>query len=327
MPINADDAISPGLTRVPGLAVGQAQDLSLRTGVTVIVPDAPATAAVQILGGGPATRECDALGLDRLVGQVDAVVLTGGSVYGLAAADAVTQILATKGRGVRLRDGVRPAPIVPAAAIYDLAAGGQAWSESPYASLAHQAMDNLGSDLAEGTVGAGTGATAGAYAGGVGTLAAEVETTAGVFSVGALVVCNSFGAVMAPDGRAPVQHRAFAESVSDWGAAKALPAPGVARTNTTLVCVATHAPLSRGQCSRVAQMASAGLARSLRPVFTPFDGDVVFALSTAPAEVPPCDLAVVTRLGAAAADLVAEAVVRSVLYAQGCGQAPRWRPK
>ncbi len=314
------------ITDVPGLKVGQAVDARTRTGVSLILPDQPAVAAVDVRGGAPGTRETDALAADTLVEAVDAIVLSGGSVYGLAAADGVTAWLGSRGRGFGMvtREGVPKSPVVPAAILYDLANGGdKAWGlEPPYRRLGLEAIESAGLDVALGTFGAGAGATAGAIKGGIGS--ASVVTADG-FTVGALVAVNSFGSVVVPGGRAfwaaPYEISGEFGGVAlgdahvgpdDWGLAKADPKPG---QNTTIACVATDAALTPAQARRLALMAQDGLARAIRPVHAPFDGDVVFALSTGRIALEASADFTLARLGALAADCLARAVARGVYEA------------
>jgi L-aminopeptidase/D-esterase-like protein len=342
------------ITDVAGLSVGQAQDLRVRTGVTVVLPAGRAVCAVDVRGGGPGTRETDALAPENLVDSVDALVLSGGSVYGLAAADGVVAALGAQGRGFGLvtAPGVPLSPVVPSAILYDLANGGaKDWGdEPPYRALGRAALAAAGETFALGAAGAGAGARAGAVAGGTGS--ASVVTHDGI-TVGALVAVNCFGSVLMPGSDAfwawPLEVDGEAGGLrpgpglrveaDSWGAAKLDPAAAAAagaagsaaagaagaavqpgRTNTTLACVATDVALTPAEARRVAQMASAGLARAIRPVFAPFDGDVVFALSTArqPLVVP--QALTLARIGAAAADVLARAVMRAIWHA-GRGQA------
>ena len=311
------------ITDVPGLKVGQAEDEKARSGVTVILPDEPAVAGVDVRGGGPGTRETDALAPDTLVEAVDAIVLAGGSVYGLAAADAVAAWLGAQGRGFSLAPspGVPPAPIVPAAILYDLANGGDKnWGlEPPYGRLGLAAAKAAAATFALGSAGAGTGAMAGRLKGGVGS--ASIVTADGL-TVGALAAVNSFGSTIAPGGRAfwaapfeigaefgglpPSLERAPPD---DWGLSKREP---VARANTTLAVVAVDAILTPAGARRLAVMAHDGLARAIRPAHAPFDGDVVFVLSTGRRAVAPAGAAGLSRLGALAADCLARAVARGV---------------
>ena len=332
------------LTDVPGLFVGQAQDAAVRTGVTVILPDDRAVCAVDVRGGGPGTRETDALAPENLVEAVDAVVLSGGSVWGLAAADGAMAWLGARGRGFRLanRPGVPPSPVVPAAILFDLANGGdKAWGEDPpYRELGRRACAAASLDFDLGTAGAGYGAAAGGLKGGTGS--ASILSADG--AVGALVCVNSWGSVTAPDGRTfwatpfeidgefgGLPLNGLRAGPGQWGPAKA-PPPAGARQNTTIACVATDVALTPAQAKRLAIMAQDGLARAIRPVHAPFDGDVVFALSTARRPLEGGD-ATLARLGALAADTLARAVARGVYEASpwpdaGPGEGPHaWRDR
>lgn len=311
------------ITDVPGLKVGQAEDVRVRTGVTVILPDARAVCAVDVRGGAPGTRETDALAPENLVEAVDAVVLSGGSVYGLASADGVVAWLGARGRGYQLGPGVPAAPVIPAAILFDLANGGdKAWDETPpYRELGRAAVAAAGERFALGTAGAGYGALAGALKGGIGS--ASIVSGDG-FTVGALVAVNSWGSVVAPGGRtfwaAPFEidgefgglgPAGLAAGPEDWGLSKG-PASG---RNTTIACVATDAILTPAQARRVAVMAQDGLARAIRPVHAPFDGDVVFALSTGRRPLGELADYAIARLGSLAADCLARAVARGVYEA------------
>ena len=303
------------LTDVAGLQVGCAQDERVRTGVTVIVPKERAVCAAEVRGGGPGTRETDALAAENLVDAVDALVLAGGSVYG---------------------PGVPKSPVIPAAILYDLANGGdKAWGDTPpYTALGRAAYAARGDGVPLGNAGAGFGAMAGALKGGQGS--ASIVSEDG-FTVAALACVNCWGSVLMPGSRAfwawpfeiggefggvrPHTQAAHFDS-SDWGRAKFSAQP---RANTTLCVVATDAALTTAECKRLAQMASAGLARAVRPVFAPFDGDVVFALATgarAATEPSPLTLA---RLGAFAADCLSRAIARGVHAAASVGGATAWR--
>jgi len=315
------------ITDVAGLSVGQADDPRVRTGTTVILPDARATCAVDVRGGGPGTRETDALDSWNLVRSCDAVTLSGGSVYGLAAADGVATWLGAQGRGFALtrQKGVPPSPIVPTAILFDLANGGdKGWGlDPPYRALGLKAVQAASHEVALGTAGAGYGAGAGSLKGGLGS--ASLVTADGM-TVGAIVAVNCLGSVIVPGTRrfwaAPFEFgREFgglgpaAAHVQgeEWGLAKADPG---ARKNTTIACVATDVDLDADEMKRIAIMAQDGLARAIRPVHSPFDGDTVFALSTARRKPPEgAREFVVARLGAVAADVLARAIARGVYAA------------
>ncbi|MDB5480793.1 MAG: dmpA [Caulobacteraceae bacterium] len=326
------------ITDVPGLRVGQATDDRARSGVTVILPDDRAVCAVDVRGGGPGTRETDALAPETLVEAVDAVVLSGGSVYGLAAADGVAAWLGAQGRGYGLvvAPGVPRSPVVPAAILYDLANGGdKGWGlDPPYRGLGIAAAEAAELTFALGSVGAGAGAMAGALKGGTGSASAVTHDG---FTVGAVAAANSFGSVIAPGGRAfwaaPYEiggefggvplGDARAEP-DDWGLTKRHPRLGA---NTTLACVAVDAILTPAQARRVSIMAQDGLARAIRPVHAPYDGDVVFVLATGRRPLGEDPVFTLTRLGALAADCLARAVARGVYEARpwsGTG-ARGWR--
>jgi len=326
------------ITDVPGLKVGQAHDVAARSGVTVILPDEPAIAACDVAGGAPGTRETDALSPETLVEHADAVVLSGGSVYGLAAADAVAAVLGARGVGFRLAPSspAPPSPIVPAAILFDLANGGaKDWGEDPpYRRLAKAALAAAAEDFALGTAGAGFGARVGPLKGGTGSASA---ITADGIIVGAIAAVNAGGSATAHGSRAfwaaPFELDAefgglgpagLAALPDDWAADRLA---NIGPRNTTIACVATNIALTQAQAKRVAIMAQDGLARAIRPAHAPFDGDVVFALSTARrALAEPVNLTI-ARIGALAADCLARAIARGVYEAtswEGDGP-PAWR--
>ncbi len=316
------------ITDVPGILVGQAHDADARTGVTVILAETPAVAAVDVRGGGPAGRETDVLKAEDLVQEVDAIVLSGGSVYGLAAADGIAAWMGMRGRGYGMGggDGVPPSPIVPAACLYDLAnRGNKQWGmEPPYRQLAVIALEAAGHQFSLGTAGAGFGAQAGGLKGGTGSASA---VTADGWTIGAIAAVNSVGSVIAPDSRqfwaAPYEigdefgglgTSELSAAHEDWGSAKFSPRP---RENTTIAAVATDVALSRVECQRLAIMAQDGLSRAIRPAHAPFDGDTVFVLSTGKINIddPAQRHIAVSRLGNIAADVLARAIARGVYEA------------
>lgn len=328
---------SNSLSDIAGLSIGCAEDGAALTGVTVIVPDQRAVCGVDVRGGGPGTRETDALAPENLVDAIDALVLSGGSVYGLAAADGVAAAMGAEGKGFGLVDlpGVPRSPVVPAAILYDLANGGnKAWGEAPpYAKLGREAYAKRGRAVPLGNAGAGLGAKAGALKGGQGS--ASILTADG-FTVAALACVNCWGSATMPGSRAFWAHpfeiagefggvRPAADlsfDAEDWSGAKVNPAP---RANTTIACVAVDAALTPAEAKRVAQMAGAGLARAIRPVFAPFDGDVVFALATAAKPAPEPRALAIARFGALAADCLTRAVARGVWAAESVGGHAAWR--
>lgn len=285
---------------VPGIRVGHWTDAVGRTGCTVVLaPDDGAVGGVDVRGSAPGTRETDLLRPTALVERLNAICLAGGSAFGLAAADGVMMRLAE--RGVGYATGIRPVPIVPAAILFDLGVGdpnATPTAEAGYAAtLAAEANDGQ----LEGAVGAGTGATVaklggtgGALRGGIGSAA---RRTASGYVVGTLLANNALGDIRARDGRLLAGRGNVA-----------LEPPSVA--NTTLVVVATDAPLSRVQCTKLAELGHDALARGIRPVHTMFDGDVVFAISTA--QGSPSSTEDFLALSLAADDAIGEAIERSV---------------
>jgi D-aminopeptidase len=307
------------ITDVEGLRVGNASDARLKSGVTVLLADAPFTAGVDIRGGAPGTRETELLAPGRLVEQVDAIVLSGGSVFGLDAASGVTDRLRAGGRGFAIAGG--PVPIVPAAILFDLANGGdKRWDANPYWALGAAAFDAASPELALGSVGAGTGAMTATLMGGLGSASLVTEDGA---TVGALVAVNAFGAVCPPGARA--FHAGAFEIGDEFGGLGPPPKPvppftprpikPAAETpvgNTTIAIVATDATLDKTGCRRIAEIAHGGLARAVYPAHTPFDGDLIFAVSTggrAPGASPAHEAAV---LGHAAALCLTRAIARAV---------------
>ncbi|MDA0785433.1 MAG: P1 family peptidase [Proteobacteria bacterium] len=329
------------ITDVTGLKVGSADDKDIRTGVTVILPDARAVAAVDVQGGGTGTRELELLRGDATLEEVDAIVLGGGSAFGLSAADGVMGWLAEQGRGFPVGD--LHVPIVPGAILFDLMNAGdksafrsQPDTALPYRALARAAAGRAGLDVTLGNAGAGFGATTTGHdgrrlKGGQGTASLVLDD--GV-SVGALAAVNALGSVVANSaGQFLAGTLERGDEFGGLGGAPTIEIPdhpldkyGLrdSPSNTTLAVVATDAVLTKAQAARVARMAQAGFARAIRPVFTPMDGDVVFALATG--QVPISDpISDVARIGMAAADCLARAVARGVYMASGQGDWPAYK--
>jgi len=305
------------ITDVPGLKVGNAQDPTLKSGVTCLTADTPFVAGVDVRGGAPGTRETDLLAPDKLVNQVDALVLSGGSAFGLDAASGVVAGLRAAGRGVR---APLPVPIVPAAILNDLGNGGdKGWADSPYPALGRAAFASAGETFKIGTAGAGTGALTARLKGGLGS--ASIALPSGV-TVGALVAVNPVGCVTYPESRA---FRAWEWEVGDefgaLGGPDTRPRPLTPEDTklprlgeaTTIAIVATDATLDKAGATRLAVAAHDGLARAIAPSHTPFDGDLVFGVSTGGRPAP--DPFEVMMLGHAAATVLARAVARGVYAA------------
>lgn len=311
-----------GLTDVPGLLVGHYSDLEAASGVTVIMCPEGAVAGVDVRGSAPGTRETDLLDPINLAEQIQAVVLTGGSVFGLATADGVVRRLAEKGWGFPLAGGYT-APLVPAAALFDLGRGkeyappiGPEWGAAAYdAASAGQ--------FATGCVGAGTGAVSGGIKGGLGTASEILENG---LTIAAIVAVNSLGSVINPStGLIWERGTEFDGEFGELGRfAVQLPNavnPGAA-SNTTIGVVATDAILSKPQAKKIAQMAQDGLARAVRPAHTMFDGDTIFCMAVGPKELPSTPgffafphAQALNELGRAAADCMTRAIIHAILSA------------
>jgi L-aminopeptidase/D-esterase-like protein len=308
------------MTDVAGLTVGHATDHVLRSGVTVVLCEEPAIAAVQVLGGAPGTRETDLLEPHNTVQTVDAIVLSGGSAFGLDAASGVQAGLREAGRGFAV--GPHRIPIVPAAILFDLMNGGNKdWGRyPPYRELGYAALEAAAEDFETGSVGAGTGALTATFKGGLGSASSVLDSG---FTVGALVAVNALGSATVGDSRhfwaAP-----FEEDGEFGGLGMPVPLPPQARLprtkmsrrltgteNTTIAVIATDAVLNKAEAKRLAIAAHDGFARALWPAHTPYDGDLVFALATGRSGRVPAPEDFIA-LGAAAASTMARAIARGV---------------
>ena len=315
------------ITDVPGLLVGNAHDAAIKTGTTVLTADHPFTVGVHTMGGAPGTRETDLLAPDRLVQKVDALVLSGGSARGLDAASGVANAFRARNRGFEV--GGQRVPIVPAAILFDLLNGGDKdWDENPYAALGEEALDTASDRFEIGTHGAGFGATTATTMGGLGSASALVNG----HMVGALVAVNALGS--ATIGQSKSFSATPFEQGTEFGGLppatafpKDMPDTKLSQHNTTIAIVATDAPLTQAQCTRLATAAHDGMARALIPSHTLFDGDLIFSAATGakPLADPLGDL---LALGHAAATVLARAIARGV-YAAGDGGSgqPPWQAK
>lgn len=304
----------PGITDVPGVKVGVATDTRAATGVTVVLVEQGARAAVDVRGSAPGTRETDLLRPGQLVEQVQAIVLAGGSAFGLESATGVMRYLEERGRGFFV--GPYCVPIVPAAIIFDLFIGDG--SVRPDADMGYRAcLDASDGPVPEGSVGAGAGATVGKFFGPYHAVKAGQGSAAcrsGNLVVAALIVVNAFGDVYDRKGKLLAGPRNPETGHMEKTVELLLTGSGTGRPgNTTLGVVATNAALSREALQKVAQMAHDGLARTINPVHTMWDGDTVFALSLGDEDAD------ISLVGIAAAEAVSSAVERAVITASSLG--------
>jgi L-aminopeptidase/D-esterase-like protein len=322
------------ITDIPGLRVGHAGDAKLGSGTTVVLFDNAVVASVDVRGGGPGTRETALLDPAQTVDGIDAIVLSGGSAFGLDAASGVQAYLREQGRGFAV--GSARVPIVPGAILFDLLSGGdKAWGRyPPYREFGYEAAKSASTDCALGSVGAGLGATTVNLKAGLGS--ASAQTRDGL-TVGAIVAVNAAGSVTVGDGEhfwaAPFElnkefgGRGWPPNFS--ADTLALRSKGGPRQSTTLAVVATDAKLTKAQANRLAVMAQTGLARAIYPVHTPLDGDVVFAASTGQKQLADAVYAM-SELGMVAANVLARAVARGVYEATAlpfAGSLPSWKDK
>jgi D-aminopeptidase len=313
------------ITDVNGLQVGNAQDAIIKSGTTVVTADRPFTASVHVMGGAPGTRETDLLAPDKTVAAIDALVLSGGSAFGLDSCAGVVDGLRAAGRGYSV--GSATVPLVSGAILFDLINGGaKDWATNPYPDLGRAAFAAAARDFKLGSMGAGTGATASMQKGGLGSASFVLPDGT---TVGALVAANPVGSVTTPGDRhfwaAPF------EVDGEFGGLGVDPAVGLidlpdsrklaamaaapdARANTTIAIVATDAPLTKAQCHRLSVTAHDGIGRAIIPAHTPFDGDLVFGLSTGDPNSPVDDNAMLAICHAAAMCL-SRAIARGIYHA------------
>lgn len=326
--------ISPGeknlITDVEGIHVGNSHDENVFTGVTAIVPETSAVGGVDVRGGGPGTRETEVLRPDCLVDRVDAVVLSGGSVFGLESAAGATAALSEQGKGFAMRSFT--VPIVPSAVLFDLFnEGDKDWGTMPpYRDLGYQAVQDASESFELGNIGAGYGAAAGTLKGGLGSASAVTEDG---IQIGAVIAVNPVGSVVIPGTNTfwawPYEQN---NEFGGYGAPEMeedLPMDAITSgrlmENTTIGVVATNATLNKAQAQRISIMAQDGLARAIRPVHTPMDGDTIFTLSTERKELDIPEPLALARIGAIAADCVARAIARAVYNAESLGRLPSFR--
>lgn len=317
---------------VSSIRVGHATDDAAKSGVSVVWPVQPATAAIHVMGGAPGTRETDLLAPENTVERIHALVLAGGSAFGLAAADGVMAALAEAGEGFAV--GPHHIPIVPAAILFDLTAGGDGFRPD-YATLGRHALQNASADIALGSVGAGAGAMTATVRGGIGSASSVLD---GAGTIGALVAVNALGNPLVGSSRhfwaAPFEQRG---ELGYFGWPALMPEdamtlrlkhrPVPPNANTTIAVIATDAPLTKAQCKRLAIAAHDGFARALWPAHLPMDGDLVFALSTAEPGATPVSIESMIDLCAAAAATMARAIARGVYEAKPLPGDPKpaWR--
>ena len=311
------------ITDVTGLQVGHCDDDRLCSGVTVLSADTPFTAAYHVMGGAPGSRETDLLAPDKLVSHADALVLAGGSAFGLSAASGVCDIMASERRGYAIAG--KHVPIVPAAILFDLANGGdKEWDENPYYQLGCSAYLNRGTNFSLGSVGAGKGAMAGPSKGGLGSASMQVQLEdSSSFTVGAMAAVNSFGSPFVPGSSkfwaAPFE---VGDEFGGRGLASAdplsLPVTKTmldtdSRAHTTIAIIATDLALTKPQAQRMAITAHDGFARAVLPAHCLMDGDLVFAAATASQNITLTPM-LETLLGHVGVTTMARAIARGVYH-------------
>ena len=307
------------ITDVKGLYVGNSENELINTGTTIVTCEDRFIASYRVLGGAPGTRETDLLEPDKLVGKIDALVLSGGSAFGLEAASETVNLFRKDNKGYSV--GKNKVPIVPSAIIFDLINGGKKnWKKNPYTILAQKAYTDLGSSFKIGSYGAGKGATAGNIKGGLGSASLVINNK---YTIGALIVVNSFGNVVVNDTphfwAAPFEYK---KEFGGLGSTKKFePFKEVERTspdnfkkNTVIGIVATDAKLSKAQCKALATVAHDGITRAVFPSHTTFDGDLIFAVSTGEKELKD-NLNEILFINQAASLCVSRSIARGVYHA------------
>ena len=321
------DSFKPGLKNlisdVKGLLVGNAEDDFVNTGTTVLTSDEPFVSSYKVLGGAPGTRETDLLEPEKLIEKIDAIVLSGGSAFGLEAASEIANQLRSDDRGYPV--GKIRVPIVPGAIIFDLVNGGEKdWVKSPYSDLAKKAYSNVSNDFQIGSYGAGKGAVSGDLKGGLGSASIVIDNK---FTVGALIIVNSFGSTVVEDKphfwAAPFE---IENEFGGFGAASSFNSIQNIRMatqedfskNTVIGIVATDVKLSKSQCKSLATTAHDGIARAVFPSHTSFDGDLIFSISTGEKDLSgdPNEILLVNH---AASLCVSRAIARGVYHATNSG--------
>ncbi len=353
MEIDLNTISGPGLknliTDVPGVQVGSAEDNKIGTGVTIITANKPFAAAVDVRGGGPGTRETDMLSLDNSIGRADAIVLSGGSAYGLDASSEIQDLLRQDKKGYQLGEAI--IPLVPSAVIFDLNINenphvNKIGERSPWRKLANDAYKSIGLDFALGSYGAGCGATTATLKGGQGSTSWTQKYSNGQeYTVGAIVINNAVGNPLLNVGPHFLSgHLELENEFGGHGAsnknydhilrAKRLPSSiGLANTfnditsNTVIGVVATDAPLSRTNLKRLAIMAHDGIGKSLNPAHTPMDGDTIFSITTNPVKNEiNFENTDILAMGSRISDCVARACNRGVYEAVPIGKSkPSWK--
>ena len=337
------------ITDIPGIQVGHAEDNKIGTGVTVIIGDNPFSTAVDVRGGGPGTRETDMLSLENSIGRADAIVLSGGSAFGLDACSEVQDLLRQDNKGYKVGKAI--VPLVPGAVIFDLNINDKPYVNtigeySPWRILANKAYKSANRDFLLGSFGAGCGATTATLKGGQGSSSwSQTFSNGEKYTVGAIVINNAVGNPLLNEGPHFLSaHLEFDDEFGGYGVcndlydnilrAKRLP-QSIGKTeifdhissNTVIGVVATDAPLTRANLKRLAIMAHDGIARSLSPAHTPMDGDTIFSITTSQdINKQVLDNVDILALGSRASDCVARACNRAIYEAEAVGNSkPGWK--